>query len=124
VIVRAGQQSIVRPGQGPSEPVAVPTKLLLKVALPGEQTVRDQKLVVRGKVEAGAIVEIAGQSVRPDSSGNFAHSVSLPEGRSELSVKATAISGAIDSSRHKVTVDSKVSNLEVPSPSWEDPPEP
>ena len=93
VIVRAGQQSIVKPGQAPSAPVTIPSSLLLKVALPSKKTINTPKLVLRGEVPPGSMVEVQGRIVMVDDAGRFEVPVSLKEGKNPLNVRARSVGG-------------------------------
>ncbi len=118
VIVRAGQQSIVRPGQAPSEPVAIPSSLLLKVALPGRSVVNKTKLVVVGTTEPGARVEIAGKMVTADEKGRFETTLKLREGRNAIEVKGHSV-GALDAaSVHQIELDTTVRKTTIDKNLW------
>ncbi len=93
VIVRAGQQSIVKPGQAPSAPVTIPSSLLLKVALPSKKTINTPKLVLKGEVPPGSMVEVQGRIVMVDDAGRFEVPVSLKEGKNPLNVRARSVGG-------------------------------
>ena len=84
VIVRAGQQSIVRPGRGPTEPTAIPSSLLLKVKWPTERELRRKTLVVSGEAEPGTQVTIAGRTAAVGADGRFAHKLELAEGKNPI----------------------------------------
>jgi len=118
VIVRAGQQSLVKPGQGPSDPVAVPTSLLLKVRWPTTREVNKKRLVLTGQVEPGAQVEIGGRTIRTDVDGKFVHTLQLSEGRNELSVRARAVGGLVEESRGQVDVDTTPPSMGVDTDIW------
>jgi hypothetical protein len=105
VIVRAGQQSIVRPGRGPSEPTPIPSSLLLKVDWPARPSVRKRKLVISGQTEPGGRVEVDGQPLLPDAEGRFSHPVSLKEGRNTVRVRALSVGGAQGEDGREFTLD-------------------
>ncbi|NMO14076.1 hypothetical protein HPC49_07595 [Pyxidicoccus fallax] len=105
VIVRAGQQSVIRPGQAPSEPAAVPSSLLLKVDWPAERTRRERELVVRGQTEPGSRVEVDGVAIAPDAQGNFERKVKLREGRNTVDVRAIGVARIEQRERQDVVVD-------------------
>lgn len=93
VIVRAGQQSLVKPGQAPSAPITIPSSLLLKVALPSRKTINTPRLVLRGEVPPGSMVEVQGRIVTVDDAGRFEVPVSLKEGKNPLNVRARSVGG-------------------------------
>jgi hypothetical protein len=118
VIVRSGQQSVVRPGQGPSEPTAVPSSLLLKVKWPEQRVHKTRRLVIAGEVDPGAHVEVAGQVVRPDADGHFRHVVQGSEGRNRLEVKATSVGGARAQDEAEVRVDTRAPKVGLDDDLW------
>ncbi|RKH41182.1 FecR domain-containing protein [Corallococcus sicarius] len=107
VIVRAGQQSIVRPGKEPTEPAPVPGSLLLKVAWPGDKALRQHELVVTGKTDPGNRVEVEGVVVHADNEGRFERKVVLPEGPSAVKVRAMGVGGLVGEEKRDVVVDTK-----------------
>lgn len=118
VIVRAGQQSIIKPGQAPSEPVTVPTSLLLKVALPPKQTVNTPKLTLKGTVEPGSLVEVQGRIVRVDEKGRFEASVSLKEGKNPLLIRARGVGGVEAKQEGQVELDTTVRPTTIDKNLW------
>lgn len=118
VIVRAGQRSVVLPGQAPSDPIAVPSSLLLKVALPTVSLVNKNKITVVGQTEPGARVEIAGHMVNTDATGRFSTQVSLNEGKNPLDVRAMAVGGVEAASRHTVERDTHVRQTTIDPNVW------
>ncbi|WP_224360724.1 FecR domain-containing protein [Hyalangium versicolor] len=119
VIVRAGQQSVIRPGTvGPSEPTHIPSSLLRKVQWPnGRQNKRE--VTVQGEAEPGSRLEIAGQSFSPGKDGTFTRTVSLKEGENEVKLKASSVGGHKEESSQKITVDTKPPKLKIKTP-WQD----
>ncbi len=117
VIVRAGQQSIVKPGQAPSEPITIPSSLLLKVALPN-RTTNNAKLTVSGDVEPGSMVEVQGRIVTVDERGHFTVPVSLKEGKNPLSVKARSVGGTEAKSAGVVELDTTVKAPTIDKIKW------
>ncbi|MBF5044225.1 FecR domain-containing protein [Aggregicoccus sp. 17bor-14] len=105
VIVRAGQQSIARPGQAPSDPTPLPTSLLLKVQWPAAGALRRRTLVVAGQSEPGTRLEVAGQPLTPDADGRFQRTVELKEGTNTLQVRAEGVGGAVHEEHRQVVVD-------------------
>lgn len=120
VIVRAGQQSIVRPGQAPSAPAPVPNSLLLKIALPAAQTVNKRTVLVRGQVEPGAMVEVQGAVVRADEQGRFSTDVKLLEGPNTVDVRARSVGGGQASSAHRIELDTTVKAPTIDKNLWKD----
>ena len=118
VIVRAGQQSIIRPGQAPSEPVAIPSSLLLKVALPGRTVVNRSKLQVIGNAEPGARVEVEGHMVRADEKGHFETTVKLVEGQNAVNVVERSVGGLEAQSRHQIELDTTVRKTTIDKNLW------
>ncbi len=108
VIVRAGQQSIVKPGQAPSTPITIPSSLLLKVSMPTKKTINTPKLVLKGDVEPGALVEVQGRIVSVDERGHFEVPVSLKEGKNSLRVQARSVGGTEAKSSAAVELDTTV----------------
>ena len=122
VIVRAGQQSIVRPGKEPTEPAPVPGSLLLKVAWPGEKELRKHELVVTGQTDPGNRVEVEGVVVRADQEGRFERKVVLPEGTSAVKVRAMGVGGLVGEEQRDVVVDTKPPAMKVqPGALWKTP---
>jgi hypothetical protein len=122
VIVRAGQRSVVLPGQAPTDPVAVPSSLLLKVSLPTVSMVNKKKLTVVGQSEPGARVEVAGHMVETDAMGRFTTQVKLEEGKNGLDVRAMSVGGVQASSSHTVEVDTEVRRVTIDRNLWGVPP--
>ncbi len=118
VIVRAGQQSIVRPGQAPTTPLTIPSSLLLKVALPTRATINTPKLTVKGDVEPGSMVEVQGRIVTVDERGHFEVPVSLREGKNGLSVKARGVGGHEAKSAGEVELDTTVTAPTIDKNLW------
>ncbi len=118
VIVRAGQQSIIRPGQAPSEPVSIPSSLLLKVALPGRSQVNRAKLVVVGNAEPGAQVAVGGKAVSVDENGRFETTLSLTEGRNAIEVKGYSVGALEANSTHQIELDTHVRKTTIDKNLW------
>lgn len=119
VIVRAGFQSVVRPGgNGPSEPTPVPTSLLRKVQWPARQ--QNKRLItVRGEAEPGTRLELAGKTFSPGKDGNFEVSVDLKEGENEVKVRALSVGGTQQEEQRKFSVDTRAPVTHIPS-LWKD----
>lgn len=105
VIVRAGQQAVIRPGQAPSEPAPVPSSLLLKVDWPVDRTRRERELVVRGQTDPGSRVEVDGVTVTPDAQGHFERKVALREGHNTVDVRAVGVGRIEQRDRQELVVD-------------------
>lgn len=118
VIVRAGQQSVVRPGTAPSEPTPMPSSLLLKVQWPAAATTRQRKLVVAGQTEAGGRVEVEGETLYPESDGRFSTTVTLKEGRNAVHVRALSVSGGKQEESRDIHLDTSPPKLQVDSEIW------
>ncbi|QRK05562.1 hypothetical protein JQX13_36200 [Archangium violaceum] len=120
VIVRAGQQSIVRPGRGPSDPTPIPTSLLLKVNWPARPR---RQVVVSGQSDPGARVEVAGRVVPTDDQGHFSEVVSLKEGTNAVRVHASSVGGLRQEEKRELTVDTTPPKKVTVDPGiWDDPP--
>jgi hypothetical protein len=118
VIVRAGQQSVVRPGgSGPSEPTPVPTSLLRKVQWPTRQQNR-REITVKGEAEPGSRLEIAGKSFSPNQDGTFVQTVALKEGENEVKVRAVSVGGSQQEDQRKFSVDTKPPITKIKRP-WD-----
>ncbi|MCC6336976.1 MAG: FecR domain-containing protein [Myxococcales bacterium] len=118
VIVRAGQQSLMKPGQAPSEPEPIPSSLLLKVALPGRSTLNTPKVLVKGTAAAGAMVEVQGAVVQADEQGRFETAVTLKEGKNRVQVKARGVGGNGAQSTHDLELDTTVKAPTIDKNLW------
>lgn len=118
VIVRAGQGSLVRPGQAPEPPAPLPASLLLKVQWPATSTVRQRRLRVAGQAEPGAHVEVAGHAVRADAQGRFAYDVPLREGAQKVQVRAVGVGGRQQLLQQDVTVDTTPPRVGIDPELW------
>jgi len=122
VIVRAGQQSIIRPGQGPTAPTSIPSSLLLKVNWPARPTVTRRQLVVSGQTEPGSHVDVAGKRVPTDDEGRFSHPLSLQEGANTVEVRAVSVGGLRQENQRALTVDTTPPGKVIVDPRmWNDP---
>ncbi|HEX8818282.1 MAG TPA: hypothetical protein VF794_00015 [Archangium sp.] len=122
VIVRAGQQSVIRPGQGPTAPTDIPSSLLLKVNWPARPTVSRRQLVVSGQTDPGNHVDVAGQRVPTDAEGHFSHTVALKEGANSVQVRALSVGGLSQENQRELTVDTTPpGKVTVDPPLWNDP---
>lgn len=114
VIVRAGTQSVVTPEHGPSEPIAIPGSLLLKLNVPGAGgTITKKKVEVSGVAEPGAHLDIQGHTVRTDASGKYKATVDLKEGANTVTVRALTVGGTSETKSEQVRVDSRVGPTKV-----------
>lgn len=113
VIVRAGQQSIVRPGMGPSEPAQIPTSLLLKVKWPDKPLLKRNRLVVSGETEPGSHLQIAGRVVTAAGDGTFKHTLPLSEGANDVQVRAISVGGLEATSDARLQVDTRAPKMGV-----------
>ncbi len=107
VIVRAGQQSVVQPGTGPSDPVSIPSSLLLKVKWPATATVTTRKLIVAGEADPGSVVRVGGRPTPVDERGRFSTTVELAEGRNALTVQAVGVGGGAATDRKEIARDTR-----------------
>jgi len=122
VIVRAGQQSVVRPGSGgPSEPVKIPSSLLRKVQWPDKRQ-NKREVIVQGEAEPGTRLEIAGtgETFSPGQDGTFKRTVLLKEGENEVKLKAVSVGGTREEAGSKVLVDTKPPSMKIKLP-WDNP---
>ena len=113
VIVRAGQQSIVRPGQGPSAPAPIPSTVFLKMEWPAAKQ-RKSEVVIAGRTDPNNRVTVGGVSVFADDMGQFTLGVPLAEGDNTVHVSAVGAGGARQDAQQKLTL--------VPPPSKKPPP--
>ena len=105
VVVRAGQQSLILRGQGPTDPAPIPESLLLKVQWPKAREVTRRRLVIAGKAEPGSAVEVGGRALQVGADGTFRNEVDLREGLNRVKVRARGVGGVIEESTHEVRVD-------------------
>jgi hypothetical protein len=118
VIVRAGQQSIVRPGASPTAPAAIPSSLLLKVRWPESGALNKRTLVVRGAAEPGSVVQVDGKRVTVDAKGAFVTHVALKEGKNSLVVKARSVGLATQMDQRDLVVDTTPPKVGVDRQVW------
>ncbi|PTL85244.1 hypothetical protein [Vitiosangium sp. GDMCC 1.1324] len=119
VIVRAGQQSIVRPGRGPSDPTPIPTSLLLKVNWPARPR---RQVVVSGQTDPGAHVDVGGRIIPTDEEGRFSQIVPLKEGANAVQVHALSVGGLRQEEQRALTVDTTPPKKVTVDPGiWDDP---
>jgi hypothetical protein len=118
VIVRAGQQSIVLPGQGPSAPTPVPSSLLLKVEWPAGRQINRRTLVLVGTAAPGSTVAVNGQTLRPEADGRFRKELKLSEGRNGVKVTSKSVGGAQTTSERQVDVDTTPPKMGVDPKLW------
>lgn len=116
IIVRTGEQSVLRPGSdGPSAPMKIPTSLLRKLQWPDKrQNKRD--VVVQGEAEPGTRLQISGQVFSPNPDGTFKHTAHLKEGENELKVQAVSVGGTKDEAQQKVFVDTTPPSMKIKLP--------
>ncbi len=93
VVIRAGQQSLARDGKVPSQPVPVPSSLLLKVDWPKDLVTNRRRLVVTGFTAPGAVLAVDGRSVKVQPDGSFRHVLYLREGHQTISVAGRDVAG-------------------------------
>ncbi|CAM3130980.1 FecR domain-containing protein [Corallococcus sp. ZKHCc1 1396] len=120
VIVRAGQESIVRQGDNPTAPTPLPKSLLLNVGWPKNQ-LRERKLLVTGQTDPGNRVEVNGVVALPDEAGRFTTTVVLKEGSNDVKVSARRVGGLVETSQGTVQVDTTLPPIGVdPKLLWEE----
>ncbi|HVE82980.1 MAG TPA: FecR domain-containing protein [Myxococcales bacterium] len=123
VIVRAGQQSVVRPGQAPSDPTTLPSSLLLKVDWPAGKVLTRPDVVITGQSEPGTLVTVQDRNAVVDSNGTFRVRLSLKDGKKKaLKVTARSVGGLREDSEHVVDVDTHAPSATVQPPDWVDNP--
>ncbi|WP_223645603.1 FecR domain-containing protein [Corallococcus sp. EGB] len=105
VIVRAGQRSIVRPGQAPTEPDAIPSTVFLKMEWPTRKKQRKAELAVTGHTDPGNRVMVDGVSVPTDADGRFTLNVSLKDGTNTVQVTAVGVGGARQEEKRDLRLD-------------------
>jgi hypothetical protein len=118
VIVRAGQESIVRPGASPTAPTPIPESLLLKVRWPQSGALNKRNLLVRGVAEPGSVVQVAGKAVTVDEKGAFVTQVVLKEGANSLLVRAHSVGQKTEEDRRDLTVDTTPPKVGVDRSLW------
>lgn len=118
VIVRAGQQSIIRPGRGPTEPTPIPSSLLLKVNWPARA---QRKVVVSGQTDPGNRVDVGGRIVPTDEQGRFSQVMSLQEGTNSVQVRAISVGGLRQEEKRDLTLDTTPPPVRVDPGIWDDP---
>jgi hypothetical protein len=119
VIVRAGQQSIVRPGQEPSAPTPIPKSLLLKVNWPARPR---RQVLISGQTDPGSHVLANGQSVLPDAQGRFSFPLSLEEGPNPVRVQVSSVGGLRQEEQRALRVDTTPPKAVTVDPGlWNDP---
>jgi hypothetical protein len=118
VIVRAGQQSIVRPGRAPTAPTPIPTSLLLKVNWPSHPR---RKVVVSGQTDPGSQVRVGGRIVPTDEEGRFSQVLPLQEGRNSVEVNAVSVGGVRQEEARDFTLDTTPPSVKMDPGLWNDP---
>ncbi|HEX5748098.1 MAG TPA: hypothetical protein VFZ09_17800 [Archangium sp.] len=118
VIVRAGQQSIIRPGRAPVEPTPIPTSLLLKVNWPAHPR---RKVVVSGQTDPGTQVRVGGRIVPTDEEGRFSQVLPLQEGQNSVQVQAVSVGGLRQEEARDFNLDTTPPSVKVDPGLWDDP---
>ncbi len=118
VIVRAGQQSIIRPGRAPAEPTPIPTSLLLKVNWPANPR---RKVVVSGQTDPGNQVRVGGRIVPTDEEGRFSQVLPLQEGQNSVQVDALSVGGLRQAESRDFTLDTTPPSVKMDPGLWSDP---
>ena len=92
VVIRSGEITRVAPGAPPTAPAPLPTSLLLKVEWP-DGRLRTHTLILDGRTEPGARVQVEGRHVAVDRDGRYRAEVRLREGTNRLTVRARDVGG-------------------------------
>jgi hypothetical protein len=111
VAVPKGTLSTVAPGEGPTQPVAVPRSLLLKVAAPEHKVQKAPEHDVEGTASPGALVRVKDRSVRVDEQGHFKIRVPLKEGKNVVEVAAVDVMGREKLQSYTIQVDTKAPKM-------------
>jgi len=119
VIVRAGQQSVIRPGRGPTEPTPIPTSLLLKVNWPARP---QRRIVLSGQTDVGNLVDVGGRIIPTDEQGRFSHLMPLEEGANSVQIRAVSVGGLRQEAKRDLTLDTTPPPVKVDPRIWDDPP--
>ena len=106
---------MVTPGQGPTDPTAIPTSLLLKVSWPAGKTLTKSAVLIAGQSEPGTIVTVQGAQAIVDAKGKFSMSLKLKDGKTELRVRSHSVGDLKSESKHDVDVDTRPPGFEVDS---------
>jgi len=122
VVVGAGTQSYVPPGQAPTGPVPIPEAVFLSVAWPGGE-VATAKATVRGKAAPGTEITVAGQPAVVKDDGSFETQVALREGANRIEVLAETVDGRTRTSAGRIQVNTKGPPLEADPSNLFDPPD-
>lgn len=115
VLLRAGQQSVAKPAEAPSEPEQVPTSLFLKVALPAEGETNQKRIPISGATAPGAQLVVAGRRVIVHADGRFSAVVHLREGKNALLVEGRDVAGNQTSKRTELVVDTTAPDSRIPT---------
>ncbi|RKG89607.1 hypothetical protein D7W82_06395 [Corallococcus sp. CA049B] len=102
VIVRAGQRSIVRPGQEPTTPVTIPSTVFVKMEWP-TGTQRNREVTVVGHTDPGNRVTVDGANVPTDADGKFTLNLALKNGPNPVQVTAVNVGGARQTEQQELT---------------------
>ncbi len=108
VEIPAGMQSVVQPGGSPSGPEAIPQSLFLKVKRPGALVLRKSETVIEGTTTPGAVISINRVQIEVDESGSFRETITLSEGKNQVTVAAKDVTGRLEEEAlPEITVDTK-----------------
>ncbi|OJH37045.1 hypothetical protein [Cystobacter ferrugineus] len=119
VVVLAGQQSVVRPGQAPSAPAPIPASLLLKVNWPDRPR---RQILISGQTEPGTQVLANGEGVLPDAQGRFSFPLTLKEGSNPVRVQVRSVGGLRQEEQRALQVDTTPPKAVTVDPGlWNDP---
>jgi hypothetical protein len=113
-LVAAGQQSVAFADGSITETTEIPKSLLLKVGELPKGIRRKRSIVVRGRSEPGAIVQVNGVRARVTRRGRFVAEVPLREGHNPMSVRAEGVAGAREELRlDPIVVDSRAPKSKI-----------
>ncbi len=115
VLLRAGQTSVALPSSQPTDPVQVPTSLFLKVALPSDGEINQNRLTVKGTTSPGAHLIVAGRRVTVSADGRFSTVVKLREGKNALLVEGRDVAGNQVAKRADLVVDTTAPDSRIPT---------
>lgn len=92
VAVEAGEQSMVA-GGAPTNPLAIPAELLLRVADPGCRVQREMYITMRGRTNPGSAVVVNDSHATVRADGRFNVRVPLKVGKNTIVVSTSDVQG-------------------------------
>lgn len=113
VEVPAGTHSVVGKDLPPAPPKPIPASLFLKVGKPHSLIQREKSTTVSGTASPGAVVSINGVQARVDQTGKFNATIPLREGKNQVVVVATDVTGRKKKTAlPKITVDTRAPKVQ------------